>query len=63
MQVDNNFVVTQWLSLADVLGLLEKGEVSVMSEKGTVRLFLNFIDRVAAQELAKKINLKGKNQS
>ena len=54
MENQTSFVVTEWLSLDQVLTLLRTGELSSSSSKGTLRLYLNFPDRVAAQELAKK---------
>jgi hypothetical protein len=54
METVKNLVVTEWLSLAELRQLLLTGELRVDSPAGTTRLYVSFIDRVAAQELAKK---------
>lgn len=45
---------TEWLSLAQVKTLLDTGELEIISPGGRLRLFVNFIDRVAAHQLAAK---------
>jgi hypothetical protein len=54
METVNNPIVTEWLSLDQLRTLLATGGIEIASPNGTLRLFVNFIDRVAAQELAKK---------
>jgi hypothetical protein len=51
MEILNNPIVTEWLSLAQLRALLVKGEIEIPSPHGTLRLGVHFIDRVAAQEL------------
>ncbi|MCU1338855.1 MAG: hypothetical protein JWO19_4436 [Bryobacterales bacterium] len=54
METVNNPIVTEWLSLAQLRALLLTGGIEISTPGGTLRLYVNFIDRVSAQELAKK---------
>jgi hypothetical protein len=54
MEVNITYHCTEWLSLEQIRALLEKGEILVATRSGVLRLFVNFNDRVAAQELLKK---------
>jgi hypothetical protein len=51
METANNPVVTEWLSLAELRQLLVTGELRVDSPAGSLRLYVNSNDRVAAREL------------
>lgn len=42
---------TEWLTKEQILRLLDEGELEVPSPAGTLRLFVNFADRVAVHEL------------
>jgi len=43
---------SQWLTLDQVKVLLETGEVEIVSAIGTkLKLYINFVDRVAAKEV------------
>lgn len=51
MELNTTYTCTEWLSLDQIRELLRTGEIEVSRVGLNLRLFVNFIDRVAAQEL------------
>lgn len=58
MDITPNPIVSEWLSLEQLRILLTTGELELLTPGGTLRLYVNFIDRVSAQEAAKELTGK-----
>lgn len=53
MEAINTLTVRQWLSLEQISELLSRGELTLDSPNGSVRLYVNFCDRSAACQLSR----------
>ena len=49
---------TEWLSLDQLRELLRTGKMEVGTPQGTLRLFINEKDRVAAQEISRIVTTR-----